>query len=88
MWTLDERYRLVAGTLTRAFPSGVKETYALRLSSGRVVEASANHPFLTVGGWHRLDELSVGDHVATARQIAERASERGVDRAISSCSRI
>ena len=36
VWTLDERYRLVAGTLTRAFPSGVKETFALRLSSGRV----------------------------------------------------
>ncbi len=58
VWTLDERYRLVAGTLTRAFPSGVKETFALRLVVGPGRRGvSANHPFLTIGGWHRLDEL-------------------------------
>ena len=44
--------------MTHVFPSGVKPVFELRLASGRSVEASANHPFLTLDGWQRLDELS------------------------------
>ena len=47
IWSLDERYRLVPARLLPAFPSGVKPTFRLRLASGRSVDASANHPFLT-----------------------------------------
>ena len=57
IWSLDERYRLVPARLLRAFPSGVKPTYRLRLASGRSVDASANHPFLTVGGWRPVEAL-------------------------------
>jgi replicative DNA helicase len=64
VWSLDERYRLVPGQLVRAFPSGVKDVYRLRLASGRCVDASANHPFLTVEGWKRVDSLVVGDRIA------------------------
>ena len=38
-------------TITNVFPSGVKEVFGVRLASGREVEATANHPFLTVDGW-------------------------------------
>ena len=31
--------------------------------------ATANHPFRTVLGWRRLDELCVGSRVATPRRI-------------------
>ncbi|MGH9269955.1 MAG: replicative DNA helicase, partial [Ilumatobacteraceae bacterium] len=50
VWSLDEHYRLVPARLVRAFPSGVKDTFRLRLASGRQIDASANHRFLTVGG--------------------------------------
>ena len=80
VWSLDERYRLVPGQLVRAFPSGVKDVYRLRLASGRFVDASANHPFLTVEGWKRVESLAVGDCIAaTTRRRGRRAdrAERG-----------
>ena len=65
--TLDEHLRLVAGTMTRAFESGVKMVYELALASGRRVKASANHPFLTLEGWVHLGDLHVGAYVAASR---------------------
>ncbi len=67
IWTLDERLRLVRGHLSHVFPSGVKTVYELRLASGRVVKASANHPFLALEGWFPLEKLDVGDHIAVPR---------------------
>jgi replicative DNA helicase len=69
VWTLDEHYKLVPGRMTRVFPSGTKETYELRLRSGRSVKASGNHPFLGLGGWTPLDDLVVGDHIAVPRAL-------------------
>ncbi|WP_084719036.1 replicative DNA helicase [Streptacidiphilus carbonis] len=69
VWSVDERMKLVARTLTHAFPSGVKEAFRVRLASGREVEATANHPFLTYDGWKPLGELTVGDRVAVPRRI-------------------
>jgi len=64
VWTLDEHLRFVPGVMTNVFASGVKPTFDLRLASGRVVSASANHPFLTVDGWVPLADLAVGDRLA------------------------
>jgi replicative DNA helicase len=69
VWTLDDDLRLVKGTMTHVFPSGVKPVYALRLASGRRVKASANHPFLTVDGWRPLEELTAGDRLAVPREL-------------------
>ncbi|CAN5166990.1 hypothetical protein BH24ACT12_BH24ACT12_11660 [soil metagenome] len=63
VWTLDDRLKLVPRTLTHAFPSGVKETFRVRTASGRTVDATANHPFLTYDGWQPLGELAVGSRV-------------------------
>ncbi len=67
VWSLDERLRLIPRTMTHAFPSGVKEVFQVRLRSGREVQATANHPFLTYGGWHPLGELAAGARVAVPR---------------------
>ena len=71
VWSLDEHYRLAEGTVTRAFSSGTKAVFRLHLASGRTIDASANHPFLTVDGWERVDTLQVGSHLATARRLPE-----------------
>jgi replicative DNA helicase len=67
VWSLDERMKLVPRTLTHAFASGVKEVFKVRLASGREIQATANHPFLTFGGWQPLGELASGARVAVAR---------------------
>jgi replicative DNA helicase len=69
VWSLDTDLQMVPATMTHAFPTGVKETFELKLASGRSLTASANHPFLTVGGWLRLDELVVGSRIAVPRQV-------------------
>src|SRR5918996_630437 len=69
VWSVDDRFRLVRRTMTHVFASGIKETYRLRLASGREVKASANHPFLTFKGWRRLDELAPGARLAVPRSL-------------------
>jgi replicative DNA helicase len=69
VWSLDDRLRMVPRTMTHAFPSGVKEVFRVRLASGREVEATANHPFLTLDGWRPLNDLAVKSRVAIPRQV-------------------
>ena len=75
VWSLDERYRLVKGTVTAAFSSGVKPVFRLRFASGRTVDASANHPFLSVAGWVRVEDLEIGAHLATSRRVPDVGSQ-------------
>ena len=79
VWSLDQDWRLVPAVLTHAFRSGVKEVFGLRLASGRWVEATANHPFRTVSGWRRLDELVVGSRLAVPRVLGAAERVRSVD---------
>ena len=69
VWSLDEKLRLVPQVMTHAFPSGIKEAFRVRLTSGREVEATANHPFLTLGGWSALSDLRAGSRVAVSRTM-------------------
>ncbi len=71
VWSLDEHYRLVHGTVTNAFSSGVKEVFRLRFASGRVIEASGNHPFLSLDGWVRVEDMKLGDRFAGSRLLPE-----------------
>jgi replicative DNA helicase len=70
VWSLDDRLRLVPKTMTHAFSSGVKEVFRLRLTSGREIEATANHPFLTMDGWIPLRELTVGSRLGVPRHVS------------------
>jgi replicative DNA helicase len=69
VWSLDERLRLVPRTMTHVFSSGVKNVFRLRLTSGREVTASGNHPFLTLDGWQPLEKLSVGGRISVPRHV-------------------
>ena len=69
VWALDDRLKYVSATMSHVFPTGRKETFALRLASGRRIEATGNHRFLTLNGWIPLAELSVGTRVAVPRSV-------------------
>ncbi len=69
VWSLDDQLRLVPRIMTHAFPSGLKEVFRVRLTSGREVEATANHPFLTLDGWRALGDLTAGSRVAIPRNV-------------------
>lgn len=69
VWSLDDRLRMSPRVMTHAFASGVKEVFQVRLRSGREVQATANHPFLTYDGWRSLGELVPGSRVAVPRGV-------------------
>ena len=71
VWSLDDQLRMVARPMTNVFPSGRKEVFRLRLASGREVEATGNHPFMTLDGWMPLEQLTVGDRLAVPRRVPE-----------------
>ncbi|GHD35467.1 hypothetical protein GCM10007147_41940 [Nocardiopsis kunsanensis] len=73
VWSLDEKLRMVPRTMTHVFSSGTKQVYRLRLTSGREVTASANHPFLAFDGWKALEELATGERIAVPRSAPEPA---------------
>jgi replicative DNA helicase len=61
--------KLVPSVASRAFCTGVKPVYRLTTRLGRSVRATANHKFLTVRGWKRLDELSPNERIALPRTL-------------------
>jgi replicative DNA helicase len=71
VWSLDEKLRLIPRKMTHAFQSGVKEVFQVRLKSGRVVNATANHPFLTYRGWRELGDLTPEMRIAVPRHVPE-----------------
>jgi replicative DNA helicase len=79
VWSLDDRKQMVARPMTNVFPSGHKEVFKMRLASGREVEATANHPFMTFDGWTPLGELKVGDRLAVPRRVPEPVDTQRMD---------
>lgn len=67
VWTLDEDLRVVQGTMTHVWCSGVKKVFKLTTNAGRVIRASGNHPFLTLDGWRALEDLAPGERIAIPR---------------------
>jgi DNA polymerase III alpha subunit len=65
----DEGLRLRKRKVLRVIRSGVKPVWRLRSALGHEIMATAEHPFMTMGGWRQLGQLKVGDHVATARSV-------------------
>ena len=70
VWAADpETLRIRPARVSRAFSTGTKPVFRLTTASGRTVRATANHKFLTVAGWSRLDEIEAGAHVALPRAL-------------------
>ncbi|HSX03197.1 MAG TPA: replicative DNA helicase [Rhabdochlamydiaceae bacterium] len=69
VFAVDHELKMGAHTLTKAFYSGRKKVYELKTASGRTIKASANHPFLKLEGWTRLDQLKVADRIGMPRSL-------------------
>lgn len=50
--------------------NGVKVCYRLTTKSGRQVETTGNHRYLTPAGWKYLNEIEPGEFVAVPRRLA------------------
>lgn len=62
-WKLEE------SLVSNAFCTGKKPVFLLKTASGNVIRSTANHKFLTINGWKRLDNLAVGEAIAAPRSL-------------------
>ena len=62
-----QTWKLEPHVVTNAFATGRKPVYKLTTRLGRTVRATANHKFLTIHGWKRLDEIVESERIALPR---------------------
>jgi replicative DNA helicase len=68
---MDGRDRLVTARSDKVWRVGRRPVLALRVASGRILRATAEHRIRTGAGWQTLSELGPGDRVALARRLPE-----------------
>src|SRR5690606_31324872 len=68
---IDEQYQTKVSRVTHWVHNGVKDVYRITLRNGASIKATAEHKFLTESGWKPLDNLQVGDYVATPPHLVE-----------------
>ncbi|MGK7936944.1 MAG: replicative DNA helicase [Xenococcaceae cyanobacterium] len=70
VWALNQSTQKIEKALVNcAFVTGIKPVFRLQTALGRTIKATANHKFLTIHGWKRLDELRKGDYLAIPRYL-------------------
>ena len=69
VWGIDGNKKLVKSKVLKTVKSGRKQVFKLTTRSGRIVRASANHPFYTIFGWKKLENLKQGERVGIARNL-------------------
>ncbi len=57
--------------VSNAFRSGRQKLFRLRTRLGRTIDSTANHPFLTIAGWQRLDQLASGSRIGVPRALPQ-----------------
>lgn len=77
IWAVEKNGKFVEAEVSRAFSTGVKQTYQLVTEDGRRISATANHKFLSEDGWCRLDKLNVGNKLCVPMSGMPRASHPG-----------
>jgi replicative DNA helicase len=61
--------RLRTAVVGAAMRSGRQPVFRMTTRLGRRIEATANHPLLTIAGWKELRELAPGDRIAVPRRL-------------------
>jgi len=69
VWSIDGEGCVSRADVAHWVDSGVKECFRVCTQTGRLVEVTHHHPFLTTAGWQPLHELIVGDKIAVPRSV-------------------
>lgn len=58
--------------------SGIKPAFRVTTRTGRFVEVTGHHPFLTLQGWQPLHDLVVGNQIAVPRRVPISGSDESI----------
>ncbi|MGQ4648581.1 replicative DNA helicase [Lyngbya aestuarii] len=80
VWALNTAtMKLERAVASNAFCTGVKPVFRLETALGRTIRATANHQFLTLHGWQRLDHLREGSRLAIPCCLPSSSQEQTID---------
>ncbi|HLA23882.1 MAG TPA: replicative DNA helicase, partial [bacterium] len=69
LFTLTEGGALGQAEPSRFVDDGIKPVFRVRTASGREVETTLTHPFLTPAGWQRLADIQPGERIAVPSRL-------------------
>lgn len=67
--TLDNCGKLRMASPTAFVDDGIKPVFRVKTRLGRTVDTTLTHPFLTLDGWKRLEDLTPGATIAVPRTL-------------------
>ena len=68
---VDDKGRLVSAKSEVVWKVGKRPIYEIKLASGRCIEATNKHRFLTFKDWKCVRDFKLGDRLAIARRLPE-----------------
>lgn len=80
--SLDERDYKLKHAHGEIIYNGEQDVYRVVLSDGRSVDATDNHPFLTMSGWKQVSDLVLSDYVAAPAPNHSKSSTMTRDQAL------
>ena len=69
VFSVDENFKLVKDKVVAVASNGVRDVFRVRLSDGRQIKLTSNHPLLTAYGWRQLSDLHEGIPIAVPRVL-------------------
>ena len=73
--SVQDDFTLTHSPTAQVMQNGVKPVYRLVTSLGKEINATLNHPFRTLDGWKNLEDLCVGERVASPAHLPVRGCE-------------
>ncbi len=67
--TLNNDWKLTFTQPCAFVDDGIKPVFRVTTRLGRSIETTITHPYLTIKGWEKLENLTVGDKIAVPRKI-------------------
>ncbi|MBO1046606.1 MAG: replicative DNA helicase [Dolichospermum sp. DEX182a] len=67
--TLNDDWKFTFTQPSAFVDDGIKPVFRITTCLGRAIETTITHPFLTIKGWQRLENLQTGDKIAIPRKI-------------------
>lgn len=69
VWGLSDHGKLRSTPVLHWIDSGIQPVTRVTTASGRSVDVTAQHPFLSSQGWTPLFDLELGQHIAVPREL-------------------
>ena len=66
---ISDEGKMRTTSITDWIDSGMQACYRVRTGTGRMVEVTGHHPFLTINGWTPLHDINVGQSIAVPRSV-------------------